>query len=76
MTVPPDGFNYSWQERLLDEWNQLHDRIDKLREFILRNDAFNSLPDEDREDMEEQLVHMQRYYAVLTSRTTRHCWGL
>lgn len=62
----------TWKDRLTYEYEQMQGRIDNLQAFVL-GERFKTLPEEDQSDLTEQLVHMRRYFAVLSSRTARHC---
>lgn len=81
----------SWQDRMIEEHEQLVERLDKLRAFIeaekmptggalidgedaLRHtltNEFRALPEEDQDDLLEQLQHMEAYEAVLARRINR-----
>ena len=56
MSVTPD-----WQQRVIDEQNDLNDKVTKL-ETYLAGDALT------RELLETQLFHMQKYLLVLNER--------
>lgn len=59
-----------WQQRVLDEYEQLSDRIRSLTAFIsVRNDRFTSLPPYDRLLLLQQLEAMVRYSVILAQRT-------
>ena len=61
-----------FRKRLMEEYSQLLDRIEKLKTFIV-SDAFDSLPDIERKDLKEQLKHMEAYFNVLSHRVSRLC---
>lgn len=61
-----------YQVRMYDEYGQLHHKIEKLKNFI-NSDRFETLPDIERDDLEEQLSHMQSYFKVLSRRVSRLC---
>jgi hypothetical protein len=61
-----------FRARLFEEFNQLSQRIQKLRDFII-SDKFDDLAEIDRKDLKEQLKHMQGYYDVLSRRSSRLC---
>lgn len=61
-----------FRARLLQERTELHQRIERLKEFILDGD-FESLPEIDRDDLREQLEHMKRYFDVINRRAGRLC---
>mgnify|MGYP006911573698 CR=1 FL=1 len=58
--------------RLYSEHYQLHQKIDKLRTFVVSN-KYDSLPDIDKSDLKEQLGYMESYFSVLSRRVSRHC---
>lgn len=58
--------------RLFEEYNQLSQRIDKLKEFIV-SDEYEALSEVDRFDLKEQLRHMEKYFYVLSRRVSRQC---
>jgi hypothetical protein len=60
----------SWQERLLDEKNDLDARISKLTSFAL-TEAFLTLSRADQELLTEQRQHMLGYSTVLGVRIAR-----
>jgi hypothetical protein len=64
--------NESWRARLFEEHSDLHRKIEKLKKFILGTE-YDSLPEVDREDLKEQLQHMESYHAVLMRRVSRQC---
>jgi hypothetical protein len=57
--------------RLVHEHDELDARIEKLESFITGN-VFESLPEDDRADLREQLRHMRAYSTVLARRMRRH----
>ena len=58
--------------RLFDEYDQLTQRIEKLKTFII-SEKYDALPDIDRADLKKQLVHMEQYHNVLSRRVSRQC---
>ena len=56
-----------WQVRVIIECHELDHNIDRLNDFI-KSDAFDELPEEQRELLLEQLGHMQEYHNVLLKR--------
>lgn len=62
----------SFRSRLFEERNQLNERIEKLRAFIL-DTKFEELPDIDRNDLREQITYMVEYSKVLERRVARLC---
>ena len=61
-----------FRARLSQEHSELRTKIKKLQEFIL-GDNFESLAEVDRDDLREQLKHMEQYCTVLTRRVGRLC---
>jgi len=58
-------------QRMIDEYKELDDRIDKLASFINTNPIFETLQNEEREDMKAQLIWMHKYINVLANRLRR-----
>lgn len=58
-------------QRMIDEYKELDDRINKLASFINTNSIFETLQDEEREDMKAQLIWMHKYISVLANRLRR-----
>lgn len=58
-------------QRMIDEYKELNDRINKLASFINTNPIFETLQDEEREDMKAQLIWMHKYISVLANRLIR-----
>ena len=56
-----------WQQRVVDERNELHERIVKLRDFF-DNPLFTSVEDEEKRRLRRQVVFMEEYRAVLDER--------
>lgn len=50
---------------------ELDDRINKLASFINTNPIFETLQNEEREDMKTQLIWMYKYINVLANRLRR-----
>lgn len=59
------------QQRVIDEANELRDKFSKLGEFILNNNIFPTLPQEERDDLESQHALMEQYLNVLDRRISR-----
>lgn len=55
-------------ERLLNEFNENNERVNKLREFILANEEFASLDNLNKDLMIAQLKAMEAYLSVLSIR--------
>ncbi len=60
--------------RLMQESDQLNNRIEKLKTFVV-SIAFDSLPEIERTALKEQLQHMDKYADVLNKRVSRLCTG-
>lgn len=58
-------------QRMIDEYKELDDRINKLASFINTNPIFETLQDEEQEDMKAQLIWMHKYISVLANRLIR-----
>ena len=61
-----------FRSRLYEERDQLLDRIEKLKTFIV-SARFDDLPEIERKALKEQLPHMQGYFDVLDKRVSRLC---
>lgn len=59
-----------YKTRLLKEFAELQDRTNKLIAFSV-SPKINELPEVDRQDLQEQLIHMQAYLNVLNRRVSR-----
>lgn len=59
-----------WKERLIQEKDELTNRITKLQQFVL-TDKFDSLPYADKELLMQQLEAMDNYAYILTQRVDR-----
>lgn len=58
-------------QRVITEYEELNDKIDKLNAFINGNPIFRKLDAEERNDMACQLTSMRNYSDILLSRLTR-----
>lgn len=58
-------------QRMIDEHNELKNRINKLHNFITTNKTFNELSDDEKEDMRNQLDCMSKYIDCLNRRLER-----
>lgn len=58
-------------QRVITEYEELNDKIDKLNKFINGNPIFKKLDAEERNDMARQLTSMGNYSNTLLSRLTR-----
>ena len=61
-----------FRARAFTEHDELHQRIEKLTNFIV-TPAFDALPEIERGDLKEQLQHMKAYHATLARRVSRMC---
>ena len=59
------------QQRVVDEKIELQDKFSKLGTFILDNPIFTTLSDEEKEDLQDQYVAMQKYLEILERRISR-----
>ena len=58
-------------QRMIDEYKELDDCINKLASFINTNPIFETLQNEELEDMKTQLIWMHKYISVLANRLRR-----
>lgn len=58
-------------QRMIDEYKEFDDRINKLASFINTNPIFETLQNEEREDMKAQLIWKRKYIIVLANRLRR-----
>lgn len=59
------------QQRVVDEKNELAEKVTKLGAFILDNPIFNTLDVEEQTDLHRQYAVMQTYLTILDSRISR-----
>lgn len=59
------------QQRVIEEREQLQDKITKLSDFVTVNDFFKTLPEIEQEDLMDQLGIMCLYLEKLDSRISR-----
>ena len=59
------------QQRVIDEKQELDDKIEKLTAFISFSDIFKELPGMDQLLLHDQLTHMCNYSLTLEKRITR-----
>lgn len=57
--------------RLYNEWEALHNKIHKLKEFIKDSPIFKQLDIEDAQLLEAQLAIMESYSSILKMRVYR-----
>jgi len=62
------------QQRVVDEHNELHDRIGKLGLFIAQNPVFKTLPVAEQERLQQQRNAMELYRHILRQRVD--AWGI
>ena len=58
-------------ERVINEYKELDDRSTKLAKFIAESPIYQSLVEDEKEDMKEQLTAMYKYSNILASRLDR-----
>lgn len=58
-------------QRVITEYEELNDKIDKLDAFINGNPIFRKLDAEEKNDMAYQLTSIRNYSDTLLSRLTR-----
>lgn len=66
----PQAPRAGYEERMLDEWQQVNDRVSKLGNFI-DGEVFNTLPTVEQADMRLQFLLMKEYAQVLGRRCVR-----
>lgn len=59
---------HEYQQRVIDERDELLDKTNKLRVFISSNPTFKKLDPYEQTMLEQQLVHMLNYYNILVGR--------
>ena len=57
-----------WQQRIIDEKNELDEKTIKLERFINGNLSFDALTAQDQELLKAQLEIMKAYIAILIAR--------
>lgn len=60
-----------WQQRLIDEYNDLSRKLIKLTRFIEQSDEYANLIVEEQIDLRKQRDAMIQYMTILGSRSTR-----
>ena len=60
-----------YKQRMIDELNELVERIKKLFAFINSSKDFESLTEDEQQDLREQYIHMRSYEVVLRRRCKR-----
>lgn len=56
------------QQRVVDEKDELDERIEKLESFISSSPIFAGLPEEEKIRLQDQCTHMMRYSITLSER--------
>lgn len=59
-----------WQQRVVDERDQLDDRLQKLRAFF-KTPQFEKLPEDDQRVLRQQSVFMGEYLSILEYRISK-----
>lgn len=60
-----------WFNRVLKERDELAEKVTKLRSFITDEDKFNSVSEQDQEDLKIQLQAMETYLTTIERRIGR-----
>lgn len=72
INVEPEESKYpSHIQRVIKEYKELDDRSTKLAKFIAESPIYQSLVEDEKEDMKEQLTAMYKYSNILASRLDR-----
>jgi hypothetical protein len=67
-TLADIGSEFSHEQRVIWEANELHDKIVKLHDFIESNPIFENIPPAERCRLKMQLLVMRQYFSVLSNR--------
>lgn len=59
------------QQRVIDEANELKDKFSKLGAFILDNPIYQTLDEDEVQDLSEQYDVMEKYIVILDRRIAR-----
>ena len=59
------------QQRVIDEAQELNEKLVKLMDFINKSDIYKSLSIDDARLLNEQYYYMQNYFRVLNTRISR-----
>lgn len=59
------------QQRVIDEKQELDNKIEKLNAFTNSSEIYKGLPVEDQKLLQQQKVHMANYSLVLAQRIAR-----
>jgi len=57
-----------WQQRVIDEQQELNVRIEALNKFINSSDVFSALPDIDKTNLSDQFSAMENLNEILKIR--------
>ena len=60
-----------WQQEVIDECNQLTDRIVKLAGFMLKDSVYATWLAEEQNSLKQQLLMMRSYRMILKERIAR-----
>lgn len=61
----------AYQERMLNEYEELKERRKKLLDFISNEKKMDSLSEDEQKDLREQYIYMKSYEVVLKRRIDR-----
>lgn len=59
------------QQRVIDEAQELNEKLVKLMDFINKSDIYKSLSIDDARLLNEQYYYMQNYFRVLNTRISQ-----
>lgn len=68
LTVTKKTFEHDHEVRVTEEAKELNDKLQKLQEFITKNEFFKTLPIEEQTRLKQQLMAMQYYLTILVER--------
>jgi len=60
-----------WQQRVIEERDELNEKHDKLVDFIENNPQFGLLEEADQDLLTQQEAYMEAYVATLNARIER-----
>lgn len=61
----------AYQERMLNEYEELKERRKKLLDFISNEKKMDGLSEDEQKDLREQYIYMKSYEVVLKRRIDR-----
>lgn len=64
-----------WQQRVVDERNELQEKVNRLTNFVYNNSTFSLLPEIERNALKYQRQLMCGYVSVLNGRIDRFTDG-